>query len=136
MSHVFKPAMAALLAATLSGCAGLGTPQPPELAVRTLATQRWQALMAQDFAKAYTFAPPSYRQLHTADVYQKKYQGVPVKWLAAKVLRVQCETEKCDVRIDLESKPLIPFGFKGSINSGLDETWVLENGQWWMLETL
>jgi len=136
-THLAKAlATAAMLAATLGGCAGLGTPQPPELKVRQLATQRWQALLAQDFAKAYNFLTPSYRQLHSADTYQKKRQGVPVRWLAAKVLRVQCEPAKCEVRIDLESKPLSPFGFNGTINSGLDETWVLEDGQWWMLETL
>jgi hypothetical protein len=124
------------LSVGLAGCAGMGTPQAPELAVRTLATQRWQALLAQDFNKAYTFVAPSYRQLNTVDAYQKKRQGVPVKWIAAKVLRVECVEQKCDVRIELESKPLVPFAFNGTITSGIDETWVLENGQWWMLETL
>jgi hypothetical protein len=120
----------------LAGCASMSAPEAPELAVRTLATQRWQALLAQDFNKAYTFVVPSYRQLNTADAYQKKRQGVPVKWISAKVLRVECGGQKCDVRIELESKPLVPFAFNGTITSGIDETWVLENGRWWMLETL
>ena len=125
-----------VLAMGLAGCAGMGAPEAPELTVRTLATQRWQALLAQDFNKAYTFLAPSYKQLNTADAYQKKRQGVPVKWIEAKVIRTTCEAEKCDVRIALESKPLTPFAFKGTITSGIDETWVLENGQWWLLETL
>lgn len=135
-THPFKSSVAALLAASLSACVGLTPPQPPELAVRQLATQRWQALLTQDFNNAYTFTTPSYRQLHDADTYKKNHQGGPVKWLSAKVLRVQCEPEKCNVRIELETQPITPFGFKGTIRSGLDETWIFENGKWWMLETL
>lgn len=124
------------VALALSGCASLGTTEPPETVVRQLATQRWQALLARDFDKAYGFAVPSYRQLHAPDYYRGKRQATPVKWLAAEVLRVDCEPEKCTVRIKLESKPLVAMRFDGTLTGGLDETWVLEGGKWWMFETL
>ena len=124
------------LAAALVGCAAMGPQLPPEQLVAQLAAARWEALVAQDFDKAYTLAAPSFRQVTNADAYKKKRQGVPVKWLSAKVLRVQCEEKKCDVRISLESKPIVPFTYKGTIASGLDETWVLEGGKWWFLESL
>ena len=124
------------LAGALAGCAALGPAAPPEQLVSQLATKRWDALVAQDFDKAYSLAAPSYRQLTNADAYKKKKQGVPVKWLSAKVLRVKCEEKKCDVRIEIESKPIVPFTYKGTIASGLDETWVLEGGKWWILESL
>lgn len=137
-----RPAMTATLrlgtlalAAALAGCASLA-PVAPEEAVRNLANQRWQALVAQDFAKAYTYSTPAYRQLRTAAYYKANRQGVPFTWLGAQVIRVDCEEKKCAVRIALESKPISPFGFKGTLSTGLDETWVQEDGQWWLLEAL
>lgn len=124
------------LAGALAGCAALGPAAPAEQLVSQLATKRWDALVAQDFDTAYSLAAPSYRQLTNADAYKKKKQGVPVKWLSAKVLRVKCEEKKCDVRIALESKPIVPFSYRGNIVSGLDESWVLEDGKWWILESL
>jgi hypothetical protein len=128
--------IACTLFMVLGGCAGQGAGQPPEQLVSQLAAKRWDALVARDFEKAYGFSTPSYRQLNNADFYKKSRQGAPVKWVSAKVLRVECEDKKCAVRIALESKPLVPFPFKDTITSGLDESWVYEDGQWWILETL
>lgn len=121
----------------VAGCAGLTTPAAPEQVVRQLATQRWQALLAKDFDKAYEFSVPSYRALKTAEYYKNKRQATPVKWISAEIFNVECEASKCAVRIKLESKPIVPFSnFDGTIVGGLDETWVLEGGKWWMFETL
>lgn len=129
--------MAVLLAASFSGCALL-EPQPPEQVVRQLATQRWQALLAKDLSKAYSYANPSYRKLNSVANYSIKRQQTPVQWIAVEINRVSCEKDKCVARIQLESKPMVPFAFKfgGTITAGLDETWILEDGQWWFLETL
>lgn len=125
-----------LIATALVGCAGMYSSQPPELQVRHLATQRWQALLSKDFEQAYSFAVPSYRQIKTLSDYSSQRQATPVKWIAAEILRVDCVEKKCQVTVKLESKPITPFPFKGNITSGIDETWVLEGQQWWMLETL
>lgn len=127
---------ALVLLSTLSGCAGLDSAAAPELQVRKLATQRWQALLAKDFDKAYEFAAPSYRQIRSAEYYSDKRRITPVKWLAVEVLRVECEATKCITRIKLESKPLTAFQFSGTLITAMDETWVFEGGQWWMFETL
>lgn len=138
----FKPrrsvlvgAMAVLVALAVSGCAAV-KPEPPELQVRKLATQRWQALLAGNFDKAYEFATPAYRLIHTADAYRAKRQATPVKWVSAEVHSVACQEVKCDVKIHIQSKPMVPTMFKGVIDSGVDEVWVMEDGQWWMLEGL
>jgi hypothetical protein len=128
--------LALLITGTLTGCASLWTPKTPEQVVSQLSTQRWQALLAGDFEKAYAFAAPSFRQIKTLDYYRSARQATPVKWLASDLVRVNCSEQRCTVTINLESKPLVPFPFAGTIKSGVEEIWILENGQWWMFETL
>ncbi len=129
-------AVVMLPAVLASGCAGLGSSEPPELVVRKLATQRWQALLARDFDKAYSFAVPGYRKIKSLEHYKSNRQGAPVNWLSAEVLRVECEKERCKVVVQLESKPILPFVFRGNLTSGIDEVWVYEDRRWWVLETL
>jgi hypothetical protein len=141
MKRVANPVWAALAVAMVAviatGCAGWrGADEPPELVVRQLATQRWQALLAADFDKAYSFAVPGYRKIKSLEHYKSNRQGAPVKWLSAEVLRVECEQERCKVVVQLESKPILPFVFRGNLSSGIDEVWVYEDRRWWVLETL
>ncbi len=133
---VVKGVIASIAIAALAGCAAVGTPKTPEETVRQLATQRWQALLAGDFEKAYEFAVPSYRQLKTSAYYRTKRLGTPVKWISVEVINAQCEALKCEVRIKLESKPIVPINIQGNMVGGLDETWVFEQGRWWMFETI
>lgn len=131
-------ATAALALALLGGCASLGGKAEDQ--VKALANQRWQHLIAGDFDKAYEMATPSYRQLRDVRYYRNKRTLTPVKWLAAEVVNVSCEpaeaATKCSVRIKLDSKPLVRTKFDGILSAGIDETWVYENGRWWMFETL
>ena len=127
------PLLPVLLLAACTALPG-GSVATPEVQVRQRATERWQALVAHDFDRAYAYAAPSYRKLATVDSFKGKRQGVPVKWIAANVIAVTCNEKKCAVRIELESKPMIRFTFSQNLKAGLDETWVFEDGQWWMLE--
>ena len=127
--------MAALAVVVLAGCAAV-KPVPPELQVRQLATQRWQAMLAGKFDQAYALVTPAYRRIHSADEYKNKRQSTPVKWLSAEVYTVECQTDQCVVRILLKSKPVMPLSFKGVIESAIDETWVQEEGRWWSFESL
>lgn len=132
---VFRGAMMVLMALAIGGCAAVKS-EPPELQVRQLASQRWQALLSGNFDKAYTFSTPSYRQIHTSETFKARRQATPVQWLNAEVIRVECQDASCVVRVKLQSKPLIPSQYKGLLDTGLDETWVKEDGLWWMLESL
>ena len=84
----------------LSACATpLGL--TPEDQVRQRATQRWQALLAYDYAKAYEFATPSYRALVSPESYRGR-QGAALQRTSAKVFRVDCpEPGKCTARVEV-----------------------------------
>lgn len=147
--HLASVATAIAVAGLLSACAANAPASPgaapiaapvtttsAEDAVRVLAAARWQALIAGDIAKAYTFTAPSYRALNTLEAFRANKEGVSVKWISSNVRKVACEVTVCAVQIELESKPITPFPFRGTLNSALDEKWVLEEGKWWIFEKL
>ena len=112
----------------------------PEDQVKALANQRWQYLIAGDFDKAYEMATPGFRKIRNVRDYRVRKSAVPVKWLAAEVLRVACtpteKPTKCVVRVKLDAEPIAPGAPKAGLSSGIDETWLFEDGRWWMFEAL
>lgn len=133
-ASLWVKASVVMLSLALSGCANL-LPAPEET-VRKLATQRWQALLAGKYDQAYEFATPAFRKLRSVDFYRTNRSAVPVKWVSAEVLRVDCETTRCVVRVKLISQPRIPTFSKHKLETGLEEVWLLEDGQWSMFEKL
>lgn len=131
-------ALAATALVGIGGCASLVS--GPEDKVKALATQRWQYLVEGDFDKAYEMATPGFRKVRNLRDYRVRKSAVPVKWVAAEVLRVECspaeKPTKCVARIKLDSTPVVPSGFKGVLSSGIDETWLFEDGHWWVFESL
>ena len=118
----------------LTACASF-KPKTPEEIVKERATARWQAMIPRDFAKAYTFLAPSYRKIASAERYESSF-GTAVDWKSAEVVAVNCEAEKCTVRIKIVSQPIVPTLFKGTITTSVDEEWLLEDGQWWLYQKL
>ena len=134
-SRPLKRVAGVLLAASLalSGCASLQT--DPQTRVRQLATERWQALLAGKYEKAYEMAVPSYRKIKSLDYYRVNTMSVPVKWKSAEVVRADCEEKRCKVTVRVLSELRMPGRFRGDLDSALEETWVYEDGDWWMFET-
>lgn len=112
------------------------TPKDPQTQVRQLATERWQALLAKKWDVAYQYTTPGFRKVRTLDEYRVRVSSVPVRWESAEVLRADCETERCVVRIKLNTRPLLPPFNKTPIESGIDEIWVQQDGRWWIHERL
>lgn len=133
LSPSTRPWMAAVMATALLGCAT--APATPELAVREKATQIWQAKVAGDYNKAYTYMPPSYRAVTTVEGYRKTMGGA-VKLLGAEVISVKCETQdKCLAEMKLEARAALARGTSAPIVTYFEEVWVRENGAWWLFPT-
>ena len=127
--------LALLTTLLVSACAALPGLTPQDQ-VRARATQRWQALLANDYAKAYEFATPSYRALVTPDSYRSR-QGAALQRTSAKVFNVDCPTtDKCTARVEVSVKPPLGSRYGADVTAPVDESWVLENGQWWLMERL
>ena len=135
-SWVLPTRWIALCAATvLAGCAHL-SPQTPEQQVQQRATARWQALLAGQYDKAYTYLTPGYRAIVTPEKYRGRI-GSAVKWVDAKVNTVSCkESDKCDVQIQLDFQPVMSNRKMASYSTYPQESWVFEDGQWWFFQPI
>ena len=126
-------ALAAL--ALVAGCAAMG-PQAPEDAVKVRASARWAALLKPDMSAAYSYMAPGYRKVHDEQAYRMR-RGSAVKWTGAEVVEVRCpEATKCIAKVRIEAKPFLGRKFGDTIVTHAEETWLLEDGQWWLFEKL
>ena len=116
----------------LSACASFQT--KPEDAVTQRANARWQALLKGDMAKAYTYSTPGFRAVVDIEGFKGR-TGIAGRWLGAQVTSVSCDTpERCKAIIKLEFSTLIPGFSKDRMITHIDETWLLEDGQWWIFQ--
>lgn len=121
--------------ALLAGCASLERGTPEEI-VQARATARWKAMVAHDFKQAYGYLAPSYRAVSSFERYTERLNG-GAAWVKADVARVRCESaEKCTASVRIESKPIGVMRFNANIVTGVDETWLLEDGKWWLYQQL
>lgn len=134
-SHRAARAATLLAAVWLAGCAALA-PQTPEDIVLARANARWAALLKADFTTAYGYLAPGVRALVTEKSFAARYGGQS-RWSSAEATRVTCPTDsKCVASIKIATKVFMPH-FKGdTVPTYFDETWVLQDGQWWLYANL
>lgn len=118
----------------LAGCSTT-TKGTPEEQVRQLATQQLRAVQAGKWEQAYQYTLPSYRAVATQEAFKKRFAGVGT-WKNVEIANVECETEKCKVIIKIELGALPMRGLRGNIATHVEETWLLEDGQWWLFKQL
>ena len=132
---VLRSALLLATAALVAGCAALG-PQTPEDAVKARASDRWAAMLKGEMPKAYAYLAPGYRAVHSEKEYAGR-RGNAVQLKGAEVVEVRCpEATKCNARVRIESKPFMMKGFSDTMATHVDETWLLEDGQWWLFEQI
>ena len=135
-SKYFAPIAAGLFSALLAGCASWMEPQKPEVAVKARATALLKAKMAGDFEKAYNMTAPSYRAVAKLFRYRAENSAAP-GWTGAEVIDVSCEEPtKCSAKVRIDFKPLLGVRFGDTISTHVDETWLTEDGQWWLFPRL
>ncbi len=115
----------ATIVASLAGCAALDR-RPPQEVVKTMAQERWDALVRQDIEAAYRFHSPGSRSVTSLADYKGSVK--PGFWKSAKVEKVECAEERCQVHATIE------YQHRGMrLKTPLKETWIKEGSQWWYL---
>ena len=117
------------LALMLAACATTGGSK--EQVVRQRAHDRAQAFLKNDFERSYALLTPSYRKLRAYETWRRTL-GAGAAWQSAEVTNVACEEQRCVVQLKVGVKPLIPGRFNDTITVQFEETWLLEDGAWWL----
>lgn len=119
--------VAVLVLGLASGCVSApGLKGTAEERVRARAQERWDALIAGDVEKAYSYFSPGARQARSLASYRAMIRvGF---WKSAKVESVECPSPGvCRVAVQVE------YTFRGAdLFSPVKEEWVLSDQQWWM----
>jgi len=121
----------AVLFAVLTGCATVAPPAGDMIAERAQA--RWDALLAKDYATAYTYYSPGFRSKASVADLEIKLRLQRVKWTSAKYRDHTCAEEVCTVRVDIGYRVGAPVPGVDVWN-GIDlveEQWVKTGGEWW-----
>jgi len=118
----------ALLA--LAACA---TIQDQSEVIGTRAQARWDALLAGDLAKAYTYLSPAYRSSVGPLQYQRQVLLQKVRWTGAQYIDSECLESTCKVRISLDFALIgaLPGVRRYDGHQEIEENWVKADGQWW-----
>lgn len=123
-----------LVTVVFTACAAV-QPAAPEDAVRSRANARWQALTAGDFATAYTYSTPGFKTVVAADTYRLRFGAAA--WYGAEVISVTCpEPTQCTAKVRIDFKYMLKSKGADKISTHTDETWLLENGQWWLFQKI
>lgn len=128
--------LAALLITVSVGCsvpaAKKAEPRTAQAALTERAEARWAALIQADFARAYEFESPAYRDVHTLRMFVSQFGGA-VGWSAAKVLEITPDAsgEAAKVKVLISYQMMDAVGGVMDGQRPVDERWVRTGGEWW-----
>ena len=130
---LIKPFLVLIVALLLSACAGMG--KPPEDVVKERAQERWDLLLAEDFAAAYEYLTPGYRSGVSLNQYQRKLLTQAVQWTDAKAGKSTCLEESCNVRISISYAVYgaVPGVSRFDSKGTTEENWIRIKGRWYFL---
>ena len=115
-----------VLASMLAACSSAPKePQvPPEQAVKALAQERWNALIAGDVPKVYGYMSPAAREALSLEAFRGSIRlGF---FQRAEVVKVDCQPEVCDVQLQ------VAYVYRGSsIVTPVRESWIRSGDGWW-----
>ncbi len=132
----FSRLFSVLSALTLAACASTGAGPDAEQQVRQRATERWQALVKGEFSRAYGYNTPGYRAVISTDAYRARF-GTAITWLGSEIVALRCpETTRCEALVRIDYKPLLSRKIGDKMSTHVDETWLLEDGQWWFFQDI
>ena len=116
----------------LSACA---TTPPAETPLEARAQARWDALLAGDYASAYSYYSPGYRSSNSPVDFEISLRTRRIAWSSADVQGSECKADACtvDVKVGYRIGAPVPGITKWENFSQLKERWVRTDGQWWFL---
>jgi hypothetical protein len=124
------PVLSVLL---LSACAT--APASRDEIIKERAQARWDALLAADYATAYTFYSPGYRSQATVVDFEIAMRLLRIKRTSATYSEHECHENACKVTFNVGWTVGAPVPGVSVFNgfSYITDQWVKTNGEWWYL---
>jgi hypothetical protein len=124
-------AFAVVFSVLLAACATLGgvtLESPLDMKVASVtarAKARWQAVIEGNAEGAYGFLSSGSKAVTSFERYRARARLTGFR--SADVESVECETEVCKVKV----RVILDHRVMSGLSVPVEETWVLENGQYW-----
>jgi hypothetical protein len=139
-SILLKAAFLALSSGILASCAApkqLGESEKSVLIQRV--AERWRCLERNDYACAYAFRSPAYRQVYSYEMYRNRYfSALDRRLTGIKVVAYDSGAAVASVRVGVMSMPLKSTSSAsraiGITPTTLTEAWLWGDGEWWYSE--
>lgn len=117
-------------AAVLAGCATTGAQdQSPEAQVAQRSAAYLKARQVGEVDKAYAFLAPSYRAVKSQEKFRLE-NGSATLLTGGDLVSSKCEETRCTVLRNFKTK--VPMMGGAEVPISISETWVSEDGQWWL----
>lgn len=102
-------------------------------------TERWRCLERNDYACAYEYLSPAYRNVFSYEMYRNRYfSALERRLTGVKVVAYDPGAAVASVRVGVMSRPLkITSSASRAIGitpTNLTEAWLWGNGKWWYAE--
>lgn len=117
----------------LAACGGPGEPE----SVEERAQARWDHFIERDFASAWEYYTPGYRQTNPREIFIVETNRRPFRWSAAEVLGAECEEDRCTVTTRISYRAIgAPDGqSRMTLTRTFEESWIRIDGAWWYVQT-
>lgn len=127
---LFLPAALALVLSLLA-CGG--EPAPPQETLEERVMARWALLLERDFEAVWDYHTPGFRQTTPRFDFARDMARRPLQWRAAELHSVECDDDRCDVRVRVTYRPVGAPGPIGrmEMDRTIDEVWIRVADNWW-----
>ncbi len=101
------------------------------------AVDRWQAVIAGDYEKAYEYIAPSHRELENSTSYQTRMATarLSIDWQAAEFLKKDCQEQVCQVTMNITYVYKFQKRSYGETKgkTTITENWIKNDKKWYFL---
>jgi hypothetical protein len=109
-----------------------------EQALEERVNARWAALMKHDFAAAYEFQTPAYREVYTVTTFTQQF-GTWANWTKATVAKIIMqpsleESNLLTAEVVVNIHYIVPFPSMDDptpASTSVNERWLRKEGEWW-----
>lgn len=110
--------------------------RPPEEIVKQRAAERWDALLAADYTKAYGYLAPTVRTVKSLEGYKlglRVVDGKDSPWKKYEIRQVSCQeqAQSCKATVAIEAILSVPKFAGMTATAEAEEEWILQDGQWY-----